>query len=180
MSNLIITMGFGQAADIPDGVLSQSSLMVNVKRSLDKYIYDNLDVNQNMNVDYEGLPFDNIVVTEWIIPRIKEMPRQYHRQGSDTEYAQTNNVLYDININVKKSGATTTDRHYILRDDVINYFRIGQDISLRDYAASGSTLICYMRVRDLKEDNPQTDDPDLMKYKIGLELDFTEMVTNAV
>jgi len=179
MSNLIITMGYGQAADIPDGVLSQSSLIVNVKRSLDKYIYDNLDVNQNMNVDYEGLPFDNIAINEWITPRIIDMPREYHRQGSDTEYAQTNNIIYSININVKKSGATTTDRHYILRDDVVNYFRIGQDISLRDYAASGSTLICYMRVRDLMEDSSLQDDNELLGYKVKVMLNFTEMVVEA-
>lgn len=176
MTNLIVTMGFGESDILPEGVLSQGSLSINIKRSFEQYIKSNLG-GAGFNVDYEGLPFDDTAYSEWIRPRIIEMPREYHRQGSSTEYGQTNNVFFSVDINVKKSGATTTDRHYILRDDVVNYFRVGQDVPLRDYAASGSTLICSMRVRDMTDDNSLEDDPDLLKYKVGFEMDFTEMVT---
>ena len=176
-ANLIVTLGYGNYIELLQ-LLTRYSL-VNIKRSLDKYIYDNLGVIENMRVDYEGVPFNTMTVNEWAVPRIVSMRRNFHRQGSDTEYGQTNNIVYGININVKKSGATTTDRHYVLRDDIVSYFRVGQDIPLRDYSASGSTLVCYMRVRDLVEDNSLKDNNELLKYKVGVKLDFTEMVPEA-
>jgi len=178
-ANLLPTLGFGYSYEIPTGLCYKNSLSVNIKKSIDSYVRDNLMVNNDFAIDFEGVPFNNVKVQEWLTPRIISMPRKYHRQGSEDKYAQTNNINLNIDTHVKVSGATTSDRHYVLRDDTINYFRIGTDIPLRDYTGSGSTLVCYMRVRKINEDRPLFDDPLLLKYRVGFELDFTEMVTEA-
>lgn len=170
-------MGYGPISELLDGTLTESSLSTNIKRSFDQYIKVNIETGEGYNVNYEGVPFDDAAIGTWIQPRILDFSREYHRQGSGTEYATTNNIFFQINIFVKKSAVTLADIHYNMRDVVAGYFRIGQDITLRDYIASGSTAICNMRVRDVVTDTPMPETNEFLQYAVAWEIDFTEMVT---
>ena len=68
--------------------LNPLSKVVNIKRSLDKYIYDNIYTTEGIDVDIEGLNFEESVHNEWIAPRILDIEPRFHRQGSSTQYAE--------------------------------------------------------------------------------------------
>ena len=42
----------------------------NIKRIIDKYIYDNLYTEENLTIDYEGIKFGGMGSSEWIQTRI--------------------------------------------------------------------------------------------------------------
>jgi hypothetical protein len=149
----------------------------NLKMSLDKYFYDNISTTENISVDWEGLPFDDNTVDDWVQPRIIDTIADYHRQGSSTEYGETANVLFQVNIFVKKGYTNTSDRVYRIRDIVAKYFKIGEDISLKDYI-NASASIGNMRVRHF-EDGLLAETGELFQHLCQVELDFTRLATKA-
>ena len=149
--------------------------ITNVKMSLDKYVGDNLGTTENLKVDFEGVPFDNTANTEWIQPRILDFGSTYNRQGSNTEYAESVDIFYNINIFVKKSGVTVSHRHYALRDIVANYFKIGEDIDIKNYAEGGTTQITNMRVRELVTDSPIPETNEYYQYSLAYNINWTRM-----
>jgi len=140
------------------------SNITNMKRCFDSYIKTNLS---GVSIDFEGLPFDNLATSSWIQPRI--IDGYDNRSYRDNEVKQSATILYQINIFVKKSGATTADRVYAIRDNVDSYFKIGKDIV---YSQSGNTL-AIARVRGLKNDFPM-DSEELSQYVLAWEIDFNE------
>uniref|UniRef100_A0A6M3IP32 Uncharacterized protein n=1 Tax=viral metagenome TaxID=1070528 RepID=A0A6M3IP32_9ZZZZ len=151
----------------------------NVKMSLDKYVNDNTGTSEGLSIDFEGVPFDNTANTEWIQPRILDFGSTYNRQGSSTEYAESVDVFYNINIFVKKSGVTTSHRHYAIRDIVADYFKIGQDIYLRNYAEGGTTQIAKIRVRDLVTDSPIPETNEYLQYALAYNINWTRLTLEA-
>jgi hypothetical protein len=173
---IAITRGFGSPFILAEaGQLVDSTLSVNLKRSLDKWVYDNIKNTEGIPTDFEGLPFDNSGVSEWITPRITSQNRTFYRQGSATEYGQVDSVSFRVEAYAKKSGVTVSDRHYAMRDIVANYFRIGQDIPLVDYAGDGVSTICWLRVRESIEDAPLPETQEENKYGMEWKMDFTEL-----
>jgi len=109
----------------------------NIKRSLEKYFNDNLNTIESFSINWEGLPFNNISVAEWLMPRIINFNSVYMRQGSATQYADDLNIMFSINIFVKKSNITVSDREYSIRDTISKYFKIGEIINIYDYSGDG-------------------------------------------
>jgi len=151
--------------------------MANVYRSLNKYVRDNLYTTEGYAVDFEGLAFDDTSVDEWIQFRILTATREFHRQGSTTEYAHTNSLMLNFNTFVKKSGVTLTDKHYMMRDTISNYFKVGKGITMYDYVGSGTTL-CEMIVRRILTDTPLPETNELLSYNLTVECSFTEFTLN--
>ena len=134
-------------------------------------------MTEGIDINFEGVPFDDTAKSKWIKPTILDTLSTFHRQGSATQYAQTNNILYQINIFVKKSGVTQSDEHYRIKEIVNKYFKIGSDISVLDYANSGTTLINKMRVRSFDTDFSLPETNELLQYVLAYELNFTELTT---
>ena len=145
----------------------------NIKRSLEKYFNDRLNILEGLAIQWEGLPFDNISKSEWLMPRIMDFNPVYMRQGSATEYADDLNIMFSVNIFIKKSSLTITDKHYLIRDSIIKYFKIGEDIDLNDWVGDGS-YICKMRVREVIEDSSLGEIDDLLSYRVVLGINYTE------
>lgn len=157
--------------------LGSVALLGNVKRSLDKYTFDNLYTTEGYSVDWEGLKFEESAVTGWIQPRIVDISSEYVRQASATEYGEQANVLFQINIFTKKSGVTISHRHYLMRDAVANYFKIGQSINLKDYTSAASPTVATMKVRDIVTDSPFPETATLYGWTFAVEIDYTRTTT---
>lgn len=153
-------------------VLGASAQVENVKRSLEKYIWDNIYTTEGISVDFSGVPFNNKNSIEWVTPRFL-INRTYVSKASGTEYGYDNHIVLNITANVKKSGATISDKHYMMRDSIVNYFKIGEDINLNDWVGDGS-YICNMRVREVIEDYALPESDELLSYKVVLGINYTE------
>ncbi len=156
------------------------ALLTNVKRSLEKYIHDNLYTTENLSVDFDGIPFDDSAIAEsWLQPRIVNVNREYARQSSNIKYGNDTDIELKFSIFVKKSGTTLTHKHYLLRDKVANYFKIGEDINLKDYVGDSSTLT-NMRVRNISSDFPLPETNELLGYEVSWMINYTEEITQAI
>jgi len=159
--------------------IDSNSRAANIKMSLDKYVYDNLSASEGLTINYEGVPFNDTSCDSWIQPRILNISSDYHRQGSGTQYGEYTNILYQINVFTKKSGITTSHAHYTIRDQVANYFRVKQNIDIKDYINSGTTQLDVLVVRDIVNDNPLSEDNEYYQYVMAWELDYTRLTTQA-
>ena len=159
--------------------LDNSAKMVNMKRSLDLYCHTNLKTTEGLNVDFEGLPFDNIEVQSWIQPRMIGYSGKMYPSGASGQYAEDLNILFQVNIFTKKSGSTNTLQHYAIRDMVANHFRLGQDIPLYDYNSSGVTtaLLANFRVRNVANDMPVPETNELNQYVYAVDMQWTRLTT---
>jgi hypothetical protein len=160
--------------------LDSSARMANIKLSLDQYVYANLKTTEGLSVDYEGVPFDETSESlSWIQPRLLTPISTYYRQGSSTQYGEDLELLFQINIFVKKSGVTTSFKHYDIRDRIANYFKVGQDINIKAYAEGGSTQVAVMRVREMVTDFPIEEDPLLYQYSLAWIISHTRLTAFA-
>lgn len=148
--------------------------VANIKMSLDKYIIDSIS---GTSIDIEGVPFATEDANSWIQPRILDVTPIFHRQGesSGSSYAENVNILFNVNCFAKVGSVTTAHMHYILRDKVASYFKIGKDISLVNYADSGTTSIDTMRVREIITDAPLPETNELMQYVFAVEMEYTRL-----
>jgi len=156
-----------------EALINAASQIVNLKRSLEKYIYDNLYTTEGLNIDYHGLPFETTRFKEWIEPRIVYIEREYYKSASATQYGSNLNFIFNINIFVKKSGITTAHRHYQIRDIISDYFRIGEDIDFKDYYDTNATL-CNIRIRSMIDDKAEVEEQEYLKYKVSWLLNYLE------
>ena len=151
----------------------------NIKRCLEEYLVDNLRDAEGLQLDLEGVPFETTGKGEWAQPRVIDFTGVNLRQASATEYGTQVSLLLNINIFVPKSGTTYADRHYRLRDKVVNYFKVGQKIPVRDYIGGGTTpVIDYMKVRRVATDRPVFSE-DFLQYSLAFDIDYTERTINA-
>ena len=155
--------------------MTDSSALHEVKESLDKYVLDNVYTAASIPVHYEGLPFDDKSVTEWVAPRMLDVTNTFIRQGSNTEYSEDCNILFQFNIFVKKSKLTVSHRHYQIRDILNSYFKVGKSITLYQ---SGVTAIDYLKVRRIVNDSSLPETNELLQSIFAVELDFTKKTTN--
>ena len=162
---------------LPD-TLGSHGYITNVKRSLDKYLFDNIYTTNSIYVDYQGLSFSTFTVDEWIHPRIVDIKRTYLRQGSSTQYANKIDIFYGMFIYVKKGHQTTSDRHYKLKDIIQQYFIYNQKISLYNYVDNGA-FVTYMKVREVDDNGPLQENNNLYSYLIQYRIDFTELILQA-
>lgn len=150
---------------------------INIKRSLEKYFYDKLKIDESFSVDWEGVKFDNTNVSEWLQPRILDFNSNYIGHASYTEYGEQANILFQVNIFVKKSSVSVSDRHYQIRDLIVGYFKIGQTIPIADHANDDQDVITYMKVRKIVDDRTLPEDQVLYQYVVSFEIDFTKATT---
>jgi len=159
--------------------LGTASSAGNIKRSIDTYIHDNLYTIEGLSIDFEGLPFDSrSVVSNWVQPRIIDFDSIFYRQGSGTQYGELVNVLFQINVFTKQSGTTAASEHYRIRDVVAGYFKIGDDIAVKNYVGDGSTNIDSLRVRDIK-DVIIPESKEFYQHSFSIEMDYTRLTTEA-
>ena len=151
----------------------------NIKRSLEKYFNDRLNILEGIVINWEGLPFDNISKIEWLMPRILEFISDYKRQGSATEYADDLNIVFSVNIFVKKSNITISGREYALRDIIVKHFRVGKTISIYDYSGDGSTEVGTMKVRDIITDSMLPETEELYSYNLTFLINTTALTIKA-
>lgn len=165
--------------------LDANAKAANVKRSLDRHCRIVFAIDEGIDVDYEGLPFDNRTSDEWIAPRILTLDSMFHRQASVTTYGETINILYHVNIFVKKDSMSYADRHYALRDIVAKNFKIGEKIELYDFAEGGTDRQEWIKIRRIITDQPMPPDiggesQNLYQYAFAVEMDYTRTTTNSI
>lgn len=158
--------------------LGTTAQKANIKRSLERYFNDNLGPSgENFKIDMEGLPFETIDKDEWLQPRILDFASEYLRQASGTEYGSQVDILFNVNVFVTKSGTSYADRHYRIRDKVVNYFKCGQRIAISDCVSGSTVTVDYMKVRDLVTDRVVPDE-NFLQYSLAWEIDYTEQTIN--
>jgi len=151
----------------------------NIKRSLYYYFKNNLETTEGLSIDWgEGLPFDNTSKTEWIQPRIIDSISDYSRQGSSTQYGNNLDVMFNINIFIKKSNIVKSGREYAIRDIVAKYFKVGEVITIYDYSGDGSSDIGSMKVRDIITDDIISETNILYMYNLTYLINATTLTTN--
>jgi hypothetical protein len=132
--------------------------MENVITSLDDYVYDNLYTTKGLTIDWEG--GDSIDLTnidEWIQPRLMGGFPQYLHWVAGNRLGQNTHLMYNINIFVKRgakstsSGNISKNRLMQIRDMVAEYFYIGKEIPLKDYAGASAEL-GHMIIRNIDTD----------------------------
>lgn len=160
--------------------LNEEAKIGNLKRSIDLYIYNNLEATEGLNVDYDGLPFDDTdsAVVAWVQPRtLALVPSTFHPsgRGGGSSYSEYVPVDLQFNIFAKKSGVTTTSLIYDIRDMVAGHFEVGQDISL--YEATGTTVLSTMRVREVTGDTPMPETNELLQHMYSVEIGFTRLTS---
>lgn len=148
--------------------------LTNLKMSLEKYVYDNIYIIKGIDIDFEGLPFDQTNKLEWIQPRILSVSSPvYCRQSSGSQYGEIVNILFQINIFVKKGEQISSDRHYRLRDLVDNYFKIRNAINIKNYIDDDSSNVGLVRVNELITDTALPESQNLYQYCLAWELYMT-------
>ena len=157
--------------------LNSEAKIGNLKRSLDLYVKSNLETTEGLAVDYEGLPFDNTVHNTWVQPRIIGSTETFYPTGkasaSGSSYAEQVEILFQVNVFTKQSGATAASTHWDVRDMVAGHFRIGQNITL--YEETGSTALATMRVREIVNDFSVPETTELFQYVYAVEIAQTRL-----
>ncbi len=183
--------------------LGNSASVGNIKRSFDRYLYDNLVSISNLNVDFRGLPFSNIEKgVTWIVPRILDFDSTFYRQGNNTQYGEDVNILFQISIFTKQSSTITSSEHYRVRDVVKAYFKIGKDITVYDYVTpmtiritqtsdtritedgdtriiDKSIIIDRMRIRDVK-DILLPEREEFYQHVLSMEISYTRLTASVI
>ena len=156
--------------------LNAQGMVQNVKASLEKYIHDNLVVEEGLNVDFEGTPFEVADAEEWIQERILGFVKQdYHRQTSETLHGQTTQVLLSMNVFVDRNASHgRTNRHYEIRDTIAEYFKVGTVIDLYDFSQDDwSSALQKLFVFEVVTDTP-IPNADFHQYTLTYRVDWLE------
>ncbi len=158
--------------------IDKHSKIQNVKASLEKYIADNLVTTEGLRVAFEGVPFESATEDEWIEERIESFGNtDFGRQVDTTRMGQTTQVMLSFNIFVNPDKTIKSNRHYELRDKVLNYFTIGTTINMYDfYNNNFSTVVQILKVRDILTDRAIQDD-NFWRYEIVIGVDWLEKWT---
>ena len=136
----------------------------NLKMSLDKYCHTNLYTTEGFSIDWCGLSFENSGVTEWIQPRIIDSSSTFLRQSSAGNFGDMTDVLFQINIFVKKGYNSTSDRTYMIRDVIQKYFKTGEGIAFNDYVNAGASLGKII-IRESVTDIPLPETQEMYQYE---------------
>jgi hypothetical protein len=156
--------------------LTNTQKINNLKTSIDYYIQSQL--GSTYSIDYDGVPHDETQVNEWIQPRIIYITADIAGRGGNNALAQETQILLQFNIFVKIGAIEYSDRIFTIRDDLINYFKIGQDIWVYDFDGNpdAGDRIDKMRVRDVVDDMEITGEGiqnDLKQYVLSFEMSYT-------
>lgn len=155
--------------------LSNQGKFQNVKASIEKYIQDNLVTIEGLTVDFEGFPFEGTDTEEWIEERILgKGTGDFHRQVSSSLMGQTVPVLLNMNVFVNPAKTQKTNRHYEIRDILADYFKIGTQIDLYDFANDNWTSsLQKMEIREIITDR-SIPDPNFYMYNFTVSIDWME------
>ena len=127
----------------------------NIKASLEKYIRDNIVLIEGLYVVFEGFPWSSTAQEEWIHENILTLRSnsQYHRQVGENTYGETLEIILDFSIFVNKEKTRKTNRHQELRDIIANYFKVGTEINLYDFASADfNTVLQKLKVHEIITD----------------------------
>jgi len=151
--------------------IDADGMVQNVKASIEKYIANQLVMEEELTIAWEGMQFEPEHMAEWVRERILAFAdRDYHRQVSDTEEGQTTMVMLSFNIFVNPEKADKTNRHYEIRDKIAEHFHINKTISLYDFSSDDFTdALQTMKVREIITDQPIPNDEWMQfDYTVGI------------
>lgn len=150
----------------------------NVKASVEYFLKTNLVTTSSLNVDFEGLPFEEEGKTEWVQERIMAItPLAEGRKDQEANHYRVVDVMLSLNTFVKKDRTTYSNRHYQIRDIIAGYLNLGTDVNLYDYANGNfTTSIQKMRVREIVTDSPIPNE-DFHQYNYTVSLEWEQKWT---
>ncbi|MFH1623553.1 MAG: hypothetical protein ABID54_00165 [Pseudomonadota bacterium] len=152
-----------------------TSVLDNVKRSVEKFLRDNLETAESLKISWEGYPFESgaTAAYEWIQPRLLGFndPSWQPKASSNTR-GNTASVLLNTNCFVNKENITASNRHYVLRDTVNKHLYSGVSIPLRDYVG-GTTRpwACLMVVAGITTDTAIPNE-NWLQYNYTVKLEW--------
>jgi hypothetical protein len=144
--------------------------LANLKKSVEKYFYDNLVNVEGFTVDWEDGEFSSQGLNEWLQPRLLErIETHFHRQtDSAGSLGATWETLLNINIFVRQQAGTTmnTARTREIRDILFGYFEpVKTLISLKDYETGGYPEVGKIVVWEIDSDRSLGEvEPGLLQY----------------
>lgn len=145
----------------------------NVKYSIERYL--NGTCGSSYTFHWEGTPAEN-TEDEFIQEQLLNFSGgMYHRQveeGSTNIQGETVPVMLSLNIFVKKTKTTKTNRHFEIRDDVLHHIHEGKTFNMFDYVGGNtSSAIAVLKFRDVVTDIP-VPDPDYHQWNLTVEFDW--------
>lgn len=157
--------------------LQASAKSQNLKASIEKYISDNLAIEEELSIDFEGLPFETSHRNEWVQERIMDTSSntQYNRHVSSQYKGKTSDVLLSLNVFVNKENAIKTNRHFELRDIVAGYFEIGTMINMYDSSKGNFDIVIQkMKVREIVTDSPIPNNEGYLQYNYTVAIEWLQ------
>lgn len=161
--------------------LATTAILENVKASIESYVKDNLEGADGLTVGWQDMEFRTEDVDEWIEPSMVGSTRTFHRQVSSTQRGHTIDMLYQIDIFVKRFSALANEvinlnRLIEVRDIVLGRFVEHTKISLKDFTQGGNPEVGKLIVREVTTDqrNP-SGDTDLLRWTIAVRVQYLEV-----
>ncbi|MBW8001770.1 MAG: hypothetical protein FVQ80_07070 [Planctomycetes bacterium] len=156
-------------------VLNAQGKLQNVKASVEKYVNDKLVVTEGFTVNYEGHPFEVASAEEWIDETILGLGDfEYVRGVDSSSFGQLTNVILNFNIFVNKEKTLQSNRHYVIRDIIFDYFKIGTTVNMYDFSEGNFvTVIQTLKVREVVTDSPLVED-NYFRYTLTFGLEWLQ------
>jgi hypothetical protein len=161
--------------------IKTSSQLANLQRSLDTYFATELSTYQ---IDWEGVPFNDSELAEWLQPRLLEPVRRaelFYRQVSGEDRGQGIELFYNVNIFIRPRKFVPVNPYRLaqLRDTVLNVFTESTRIWVRDYEGdltSMGTLTVHAIATDRRVVDPRLSD-ELLQWNLTPVLRWIESWT---
>jgi hypothetical protein len=164
--------------------LKADARLANLVKSLDAYLDEHLkSVDPVVPVDWEGTPFQDAGIGEWIQPRLLEPVRsttRYYRQVGEDLHGQGLQLFYNINLFVRPQLVPDPAYRLLrLRDRVLEWFTVRTRVAIKNFDGDQGTLGTAI-VDEIVTDRRITD-PDLsaelQQWNITPVLRWTESVS---
>jgi len=134
--------------------------MQNVKASIENYIQKKLVLDEELIVQFEGMPFEADGYNEWIREEIVGKTTEIYFRDAELGYdGVVSGIMLQFNIFVNKEKTSKTNRHYEIRDLIAEHFNLGNKINLYDFQEYDyDNSLQTLAIRDIITDQPIPND----------------------
>jgi hypothetical protein len=130
--------------------------MENIIASLEKYVQDNLVTTDSVAVGFPGVPFEPRSKDSWAeLTYLKQAHKSVFRRVDATNRGGDASLLIQFLCFARRRTSTGATVHRAacarIRDKILGRFQLGREIDVKDYAASGTTVVdnlCVVRVEN--------------------------------